>query len=118
MSSPSAHLLHNLAHIELNAVDLAWDTVRHPCTCIAQQTEQPAAPQLRAGEEGGGAPWAHEAMQPAMCVVEHVCSPLPARAPQGAHGLGPPQRPIGVHTRAGRALCSWRPGPGAAAPLL
>ena len=22
-----AHLLHNLAHIELNAVDLAWDTV-------------------------------------------------------------------------------------------
>jgi hypothetical protein len=27
LSSLSAHLLHNLAHIELNAVDLAWDTV-------------------------------------------------------------------------------------------
>ncbi|CAK9861841.1 unnamed protein product [Sphagnum jensenii] len=25
--SPSAHALHNLAHIELNAIDLAWDTV-------------------------------------------------------------------------------------------
>ncbi|CAM6099428.1 unnamed protein product [Calypogeia fissa] len=24
---PSAHMLHNLAHIELNAIDLAWDTV-------------------------------------------------------------------------------------------
>ncbi|KAL6747567.1 hypothetical protein V8C86DRAFT_1819161 [Haematococcus lacustris] len=27
MSSLSAHLLHNLAHIELNAIDLAWDSV-------------------------------------------------------------------------------------------
>ena len=25
--TPSAHALHNLAHIELNAIDLAWDTV-------------------------------------------------------------------------------------------
>ncbi|XP_002967753.2 uncharacterized protein LOC9631107 isoform X3 [Selaginella moellendorffii] len=25
--SPSVHMIHNLAHIELNAVDLAWDTV-------------------------------------------------------------------------------------------
>jgi len=25
--SPNAHVLHNLAHVELNAVDLAWDTV-------------------------------------------------------------------------------------------
>ncbi|KAJ7296762.1 hypothetical protein O6H91_Y099800 [Diphasiastrum complanatum] len=24
---PNAHMLHNLAHIELNAIDLAWDTV-------------------------------------------------------------------------------------------
>jgi hypothetical protein len=23
----AAHLLHNLAHVELNAIDLAWDTV-------------------------------------------------------------------------------------------
>jgi uncharacterized ferritin-like protein (DUF455 family) len=23
----AAHMLHNLAHIELNAIDLAWDTV-------------------------------------------------------------------------------------------
>lgn len=27
MTSLSAHMLHNLAHIELNAIDLAWDTV-------------------------------------------------------------------------------------------
>ncbi|KAF5835194.1 hypothetical protein DUNSADRAFT_7784 [Dunaliella salina] len=27
MTSGAAHMLHNLAHIELNAVDLAWDTV-------------------------------------------------------------------------------------------
>jgi uncharacterized ferritin-like protein (DUF455 family) len=27
MSSLAAHMLHNLAHIELNAIDLAWDTV-------------------------------------------------------------------------------------------
>lgn len=25
--TPAAHALHNLAHIELNAIDLAWDTV-------------------------------------------------------------------------------------------
>ena len=25
--SPSAYMLHNLAHVELNAIDLAWDTV-------------------------------------------------------------------------------------------
>ena len=52
-SSPlpiNAHMLHNLAHVELNAIDLAWDTVvrySHLYPALPLGALPPSPPQLR-----------------------------------------------------------------------